>query len=107
MIRADLSTVLNYIDRNNASAARLQGFEKDLGLTGQQFPTLLSILYVGYILFQVPSNMIMVRSSSDDLALLMIFRIESEGPVCTFRQRCSWWANTDTRNCSADTGSGA
>lgn len=51
--------ILNYIDRNNAAAARLQGFEQDLGLTGQQFPTLLSILYVGYILFQVPSNMLL------------------------------------------------
>ncbi|KAH7344160.1 MFS general substrate transporter [Rhizoctonia solani] len=32
-------------------------FEEDLGLTKQQFPTLLSILYVGYILMQIPSNM--------------------------------------------------
>ncbi|OXH24348.1 MFS transporter [Cryptococcus neoformans] len=51
--------ILNYIDRNNAAAARLKGFEEDLNLTGQQFPTILSILYVGYILFQVPSNMLL------------------------------------------------
>ncbi|RXW25280.1 hypothetical protein EST38_g566 [Candolleomyces aberdarensis] len=49
--------ILNYIDRNNAAAARLRGFEADLGLQGQEFPTLLSILYVGYIIMQVPSNM--------------------------------------------------
>ncbi|KAK2466175.1 hypothetical protein APHAL10511_001817 [Amanita phalloides] len=49
--------ILNYIDRNNASAARLRGFEKDLHLKGQEFATLLSILYVGYIIMQVPSNM--------------------------------------------------
>ncbi|KAL0950041.1 hypothetical protein HGRIS_010049 [Hohenbuehelia grisea] len=49
--------ILNYIDRNNAAAARLRGFEKDLGLHGSQFPTILSILYVGYIIMQVPSNM--------------------------------------------------
>ncbi|KAI0050192.1 MFS general substrate transporter [Auriscalpium vulgare] len=49
--------ILNYIDRNNAGAARLRGFEADLHLKGQQFATLLSILYVGYILMQVPSNM--------------------------------------------------
>ncbi|KAL5637257.1 hypothetical protein ACGC1H_001037 [Rhizoctonia solani] len=48
--------ILNYIDRNNAAAARLRGFEEDLSLSGQQFPTLLSILYVGYILMQIPSN---------------------------------------------------
>ncbi|KZT72529.1 sugar transporter, partial [Daedalea quercina L-15889] len=49
--------ILNYIDRNNASAARLRGFEDDLHLKGEQFNTLLSILYVGYILMQIPSNM--------------------------------------------------
>jgi sugar phosphate permease len=47
--------ILNYIDRNNASAARLRGFEEDLKLTDKQFDTILSILYVGYILMQVPS----------------------------------------------------
>ncbi|KAI0005089.1 MFS general substrate transporter [Russula compacta] len=49
--------VLNYVDRNNVSAARLEGFEADLHLKGQQFNTLLSILYVGYILMQIPSNL--------------------------------------------------
>ncbi|KIJ64094.1 hypothetical protein HYDPIDRAFT_40740 [Hydnomerulius pinastri MD-312] len=51
--------ILNYIDRNNAGAARLKGFEADLHLVGQQFATLLSILYVGYVIMQVPSNMFM------------------------------------------------
>lgn len=37
------------------SVARLKGFEADLHLEGQQFNTLLSILYVGYILMQIPS----------------------------------------------------
>ncbi|KAI0268180.1 MFS general substrate transporter [Gloeopeniophorella convolvens] len=46
--------ILNYTRR---SAARLKGFEADLHLKGQQFNTLLSILYVGYILMQIPSNM--------------------------------------------------
>ncbi|KAF9232155.1 MFS general substrate transporter [Melanogaster broomeanus] len=49
--------ILNYIDRNNVAAARLRGFEEDLHLEGQQFNTVLSILYVGYILMQIPSNM--------------------------------------------------
>ncbi|KAF9058143.1 major facilitator superfamily domain-containing protein [Panaeolus papilionaceus] len=49
--------ILNYMDRNNAAAARLHGFEEDLGLHGHQFATLLSVLYIGYILMQIPSNM--------------------------------------------------
>ncbi|KDQ64290.1 hypothetical protein JAAARDRAFT_683372 [Jaapia argillacea MUCL 33604] len=43
--------ILNYV------TARLRGFSADLHLEGQQFATLLSILYVGYILMQIPSNM--------------------------------------------------
>ncbi|KAJ7498972.1 MFS general substrate transporter [Mycena latifolia] len=49
--------ILNYIDRNNAAAARKRGLEADLHLKNQEFPTLLSILYVGYIIMQIPSNM--------------------------------------------------
>lgn len=49
--------ILNYVDRNNIAAARLKGFEEDLHLKGQDFNTLLSILYVGYTLMQIPSNM--------------------------------------------------
>lgn len=37
------------------SAARLRGFEEDLGMTGNQFNTLMSIFYVGYLLTQTPS----------------------------------------------------
>ncbi|KAH9904229.1 MFS general substrate transporter [Epithele typhae] len=37
----------------------MRGFEKDLHLKGQEFATLLSILYVGYIIMQVPSNMLL------------------------------------------------
>lgn len=51
--------ILNFIDRNNAGAARLRGFEEDLGLKGQQFATVLSILYIGYISMQIPSNVFM------------------------------------------------
>jgi MFS family permease len=50
--------IMNYLDRNNIAAARLGGLEEDLGLTPTQYSTCLSILYVGYILMQVPSNMI-------------------------------------------------
>ncbi|OZJ02035.1 hypothetical protein BZG36_04953, partial [Bifiguratus adelaidae] len=51
--------ILNYIDRNNISAARLKGLEQDLALTDQDYQTSLSILYVGYILMQVPSNLLL------------------------------------------------
>ncbi|KAK4243472.1 general substrate transporter [Corynascus novoguineensis] len=49
--------IMNYLDRNNIAAARLKGLQDDLNLSYNQYATCLSILYVGYILMQVPSNM--------------------------------------------------
>ena len=49
-----MSTAQPYLI-SSFSAARLKGFEADLHLKGQQFSTLLSIFYVGYILMQIPS----------------------------------------------------
>lgn len=51
--------LMNYIDRNNYAAARLQGLEKDLHLKGDQYQLGLSILFVAYILAQVPSNLLL------------------------------------------------
>ncbi|KAL4736975.1 major facilitator superfamily domain-containing protein [Aspergillus similis] len=51
--------LMNYIDRNNYPAAKLQGLPEDLGLVGDQYQVGLSILFVGYILMQVPSNLLL------------------------------------------------
>ncbi|KAH8731559.1 major facilitator superfamily domain-containing protein [Phaeosphaeriaceae sp. PMI808] len=51
--------VLNYLDRNNIATARLGTFEKDIGLKGTQYNTIISIFFVGYILTQIPTNMIL------------------------------------------------
>jgi MFS family permease len=51
--------ILNFIDRNNFANARLKGLEKDLGLTDVEYRTCISILLVGYVLMQIPSNMIL------------------------------------------------
>lgn len=52
---------LNYLDRNAIATARLDGLEEDLGLTGSQYQTCVSILFVGYILGQIPSNLLITR----------------------------------------------
>ncbi|KAK4937077.1 hypothetical protein LTR10_022200 [Elasticomyces elasticus] len=54
--------ILNYIDRNALSFAKIVGIQKDLNLTSIEFATCLSILYVGYCLFQVPSNLMLSKS---------------------------------------------
>ncbi|KAL1643408.1 hypothetical protein SLS61_009242 [Didymella pomorum] len=53
--------ILNYIDRQNLAAARLQGIMEDLNMTTQQFATAISILFVGYLPFQIPSNLLIAR----------------------------------------------
>lgn len=59
--------IMNYLDRNNIAAARLRGLQEDLNLDSVQYATCLSILYVGYILMQVPSNMFINRISRPSL----------------------------------------
>ncbi|KAL4954019.1 major facilitator superfamily domain-containing protein [Aspergillus filifer] len=52
---------LNYLDRNAIALARLNDLEEDLNLSSSQYQTCVSILFVGYILGQVPSNMLITR----------------------------------------------
>jgi len=52
---------LNFLDRNAMVNGKLDGLAKDLNLKGTQYNTLVSILFVGYLLGQVPSNMILNR----------------------------------------------
>ncbi|KAF3384124.1 High-affinity nicotinic acid transporter, partial [Talaromyces pinophilus] len=49
--------LMNYIDSNNYASARLQGLETDLHLRGDQYQTGVSVMYISYILAQVPSNL--------------------------------------------------
>lgn len=44
---------MNKLDQNAIANARLNSFEKDLGLTGNQFNICVSVLYAGYTLIQV------------------------------------------------------
>ncbi|KAF7591221.1 hypothetical protein BBP40_001880 [Aspergillus hancockii] len=53
--------ILNYIDRQNLAAAKLQGIMEDLNMNTQQFATAISILFVGYLPFQIPSNLIITK----------------------------------------------
>ncbi|KAJ9657848.1 hypothetical protein H2198_004044 [Neophaeococcomyces mojaviensis] len=61
--------LMNYIDRNNYAAARLQGLEEDLNLTAEQYQVGLSILFVAYILAQVPSNLLLNHLGKPSLYL--------------------------------------
>lgn len=51
--------ILNFIDRNNFANARLRGLEDDLNLSDVEYQTCISILLVGYVSCQIPSNLVL------------------------------------------------
>jgi MFS transporter, ACS family, phthalate transporter len=58
-----LCYVLNYIDRVNISFASLQ-FRQDLGISAASYGFGVGIFFVGYILFEIPSNLLMQKSGA-------------------------------------------
>jgi len=46
----------NYLDRNAIALARLDDLEDELKLTGTQYQTCVMILFVGYLVGQIPSS---------------------------------------------------
>ncbi|KAK8215934.1 MFS transporter [Phyllosticta capitalensis] len=53
--------LLNFLDRSNLAQARLGTLEKDLNMKGSDYNLATSILFVGYILMQLPSNLLLTR----------------------------------------------
>jgi ACS family tartrate transporter-like MFS transporter len=52
--------LLNVVDRSNVGFAALT-MNKDLGLTAQMFGMSVGVFYVGYILFEIPSNILFAK----------------------------------------------
>lgn len=50
--------MLAFIDRINIGNARIQGLEKDLKMKGQDYNVALFVFFIPYILFEVPSNIL-------------------------------------------------
>ncbi|KAF8160635.1 major facilitator superfamily domain-containing protein [Crassisporium funariophilum] len=51
--------IMNYIDRNGVTTARLKGMQQDLHINDLQYATVIAILFVSYCPAQIPSNMIL------------------------------------------------
>lgn len=69
-----LMYIMNYLDRNNIAAARLAGLQDPpskggLDLKSTQYLTALSILFVGYLLMQIPSNLFLNKIGKPALYL--------------------------------------
>lgn len=53
--------LLSFLDRSAIGNARLYGLEKDLKLTPNQYNLALTVFFIPYALFEVPSNILLKR----------------------------------------------
>lgn len=53
--------LLNFLDRSNLAQARQGTLEKDLDMVGTDFNLATSIFFVGYLVMQLPSNVLLTR----------------------------------------------
>ena len=53
--------LLAFLDRTNIANAAVFGLQKDLGLKSNEYNTALTIFFVPYVLFEIPSNIILKR----------------------------------------------
>ncbi|KAG0243923.1 hypothetical protein BGW41_000756 [Actinomortierella wolfii] len=51
--------LFSFIDRVNIGNAKVAGIEKALGITPDQFNMALTVFFIGYILFEIPSNVML------------------------------------------------
>ena len=68
---------------NKQSVARLRGLQEDLKLSDTQYSTCLSILYVTYILGQVPSNIILNRVSRPSIYIGVVMLLWGAISCCS------------------------
>lgn len=57
-----LCLVMSYIDRTNIGNAKVAGMYVDLNMNSSDYALVLSVFFIGYLLWEPPSNMILSRS---------------------------------------------
>lgn len=55
------------VDRSALAATKVYGIMEDLGMNTTDFATVISILFVGYLPFQIPSNLLITKISRPGL----------------------------------------
>ncbi|KAF4773647.1 major facilitator superfamily transporter [Colletotrichum scovillei] len=78
--------LLNFLDRSNLAQARQGTLERDLGMTGTDFNLATSIFFVGYLLMQLPSNLLLTKVK----------------PSFYLAASCCLWGVVSTCNAAAD-----
>jgi hypothetical protein len=66
--------LLAYLDRSNLGNARIEGLEQELHMKGTDYNVASMIFYLSYVLFEVPSNIMLKKfSPSTWLSTIMFF----------------------------------
>lgn len=74
--------LLAFLDRTNIGNARIQGLTKDLHMVGVHYNIALFIFFIPYILFEVPSNLVLKKvAPSTWLSSIMVL-----WGICTLAQ---------------------
>ncbi|KAG4412405.1 hypothetical protein IFR04_014447, partial [Cadophora malorum] len=55
--------LLSFLDRSNVGNAKLEGLIDDLHFTGNEYLFTLTIYFIGYVLFEIPCNIILKRTT--------------------------------------------
>ncbi|KAI2468505.1 MFS general substrate transporter [Annulohypoxylon bovei var. microspora] len=55
--------LLSFLDRSNVGNARIEGLLNDVHMTGNQYLTGLTLYFVGYVLFEIPCNIALKRTT--------------------------------------------
>ncbi|KAF2653344.1 MFS transporter [Lophiostoma macrostomum CBS 122681] len=55
--------LLSFLDRSNVANARIEGMTDDLKMTGNQYLTGLTLYFLGYVLFEIPCNIVLKRTT--------------------------------------------
>jgi MFS transporter, ACS family, tartrate transporter len=77
--------IVSYIDRANISFAALT-MNRDLGLSATQFGFVAGTFYVGYCLFEVPSNLALRRFGARRWLARIMFTWDSRRPGLVSRK---------------------
>ncbi|KAL8685670.1 MAG: hypothetical protein Q9218_007619 [Villophora microphyllina] len=55
--------LLSFLDRSNVANARVEGMVNDLHMTGNEYLTGLTLYFIGYVLFEIPCNIVLKLTS--------------------------------------------
>lgn len=91
--------LLAYLDRSNLGNARIEGLEQELHMKGTDYNVASMIFYLSYVLFEVPSNILLKKfSPSTWLSTIMFFWGMPRSPLIAYTRGIKCHADISDRS---------